>query len=103
MTKDALLNSGPPPEIKRHGGRRPGAGRPPKRGLSRERIATATGMSPRTQRRVEEHVRLVETYGLPRGWSRSAVLRFGAVLEKLPVEKRREAVALALGGGTRAW
>lgn len=88
------LNSSTVPEIKRHGGRRPGAGRPPTR--FREQLAAATGMSPRTQRRIEEHVRFVEVYGLPRAWSRRAVLRFGAALEKLPEAERPAAVALAL-------
>jgi len=93
----STLNSGTVPEIKRHGGRRAGAGRPPSSGVSRERVSRAVGISVRTMGRIEEHVRLAELYGLPGEWTRTAVLRVGALLRRLPEDERHAAVALMLG------
>lgn len=90
-----LLKSGTVPEIKGRGGSRPGAGRPPKDGVPRWKIAEAVGYSERTMGRVQEHVRLAEKFPFMQRplWTRPMVLRVGKLLESLPDDEREAMVS----------
>jgi hypothetical protein len=97
------LKSGKGAEIQsKRGGRRPGAGRPPKNGVSRRALAAAGEVSERTIARLEEHIRLVEAYPSPalERWSRTLVLRLGVIFKAFSEEDRKKIVAFAVAEDT---
>lgn len=92
QTAEGALNQGTTPKKRPHRKTGKPAHRPKgtTKATSREAVAEETGVDPKTQREVEEHVRLAEAFPFLQrlGWTKDSTLKAGKLIEQLTASER---------------